>query len=230
MCIWITVPIIHLSQSAHNPSELECAYYPSEPQGAHNPSELECAHYPSESECAHYPHPWQHDQLITDLTERTRAYRNSVEEVTYFATRNRIPPWIQDQMLDHMLKFKDDTPIQSPIAQHLQALPTDLERSSRTLLSPYILQCRFSSRREDTEQCSRGSSEACHHTSSPSAEQRRLFGFRKWKIGHVAELYRQAPWSCKHETMRVPPWCRRGDSTFGVDSHKLCHKRPGSRV
>lgn len=70
--------------------------------------------------------------LITRLTARTRAYRDSVQAVTHFATRNRLPSKIHEQMLAHMqLKFKTDSfqqqgttaslpkAIRSSIAQHL---------------------------------------------------------------------------------------------------------------
>ncbi|KAG0564310.1 hypothetical protein M758_8G096200 [Ceratodon purpureus] len=48
--------------------------------------------------------------LITQLTARTRAYRDSVQAVTDFATRNQLPFKLHEQMLAHMqLKFKTDS-------------------------------------------------------------------------------------------------------------------------
>jgi hypothetical protein len=48
--------------------------------------------------------------LITRITHRTRQYRDSVQAVTKFAKRNRLPPKMQEQMLAHMrLKFKSES-------------------------------------------------------------------------------------------------------------------------
>ncbi|XP_021731421.1 potassium channel KAT1-like [Chenopodium quinoa] len=70
--------------------------------------------------------------LVVHWTSHTRTFRDTVRACSEFATRNQLPPRIQDQMLSHIcLKFKTDSlkqhetlndlpkALRSNIAQHL---------------------------------------------------------------------------------------------------------------
>lgn len=47
--------------------------------------------------------------LVVHVTGRTRNFRDTVQAVSSFATRNHLPPRLRDQMMDHMrLKFKTE--------------------------------------------------------------------------------------------------------------------------
>ncbi|XP_057536545.1 potassium channel KAT3-like [Amaranthus tricolor] len=70
--------------------------------------------------------------LVVQGTSRTRNFRDTVRACTEFATRNQLPPRIQDQMLSHIcLKFKTES-----LKQHDTL--SDLPKALRSSISQYL--------------------------------------------------------------------------------------------
>ncbi|XP_033129080.1 potassium channel KAT2 [Brassica rapa] len=76
--------------------------------------------------------------LVVHWTSRTRTFRDTVRAASEFASRNQLPPNIQDQMLSHIcLKFKTEGLKQQ---ETLNGLPKAIRSSIANYLFLHILQ------------------------------------------------------------------------------------------
>ncbi|CAN6912908.1 unnamed protein product [Brassica oleracea] len=76
--------------------------------------------------------------LVVHWTSRTRTFRDTVRAASEFASRNQLPPNIQDQMLSHIcLKFKTEGLKQQ---ETLNSLPKAIRSSIANYLFIHILQ------------------------------------------------------------------------------------------
>ncbi|KAG2249376.1 hypothetical protein Bca52824_089004 [Brassica carinata] len=76
--------------------------------------------------------------LVVHWTSRTRTFRDTVRAASEFASRNQLPPNIQDQMLSHIcLKFKTEGLKQQ---ETLNGLPKAIRSSIANYLFIHILQ------------------------------------------------------------------------------------------
>ncbi|CAH8306390.1 unnamed protein product [Eruca vesicaria subsp. sativa] len=76
--------------------------------------------------------------LVVHWTSRTRTFRDSVRAASEFASRNQLPPNIQDQMLSHIcLKFKTEGLKQQ---ETLNGLPKAIRSSIANYLFLHIVQ------------------------------------------------------------------------------------------
>ncbi|XP_013620954.1 PREDICTED: potassium channel KAT2-like [Brassica oleracea var. oleracea] len=76
--------------------------------------------------------------LVVHWTSRTRTFRDTVRAASEFASRNQLPPNIQDQMLSHIcLKFKTEGLKQQ---ETLNSLPKAIRSSIANYLFLHILQ------------------------------------------------------------------------------------------